>query len=126
MNTLDILQSLQLSNGLSISILDHTRVYFGDYYLVKLEIIFAVDALAAERIFSEVGSSAIAEINYSRFLVRMGVPSSQIDSVKKELIKDFETNSFPYLSSQEFPKRLLERQLIAAKAPARCFLGATS
>lgn len=124
MRNLDLFLPMKLSNGLTLSICDHTRAYFGDYHLVKLEIVFSVAAVIGDRKPSVVDSADQLKLNHNCFLERMGVHSSAVEGVKNALLKDFETNSSPYMSSPEFLQRLLARELSARKVPARKFLKA--
>ena len=126
MSTLDLSHPLKLSNGLTLSICDHTRAYFGGYHLVKLEIIFAFDAAVGDGKLSGADCADLRKFSYNRCLERMGVHSSAVESVKKTLLKDFKDNSLPYMSSAEFPQRLLEKELFVKKASVRKYLGADS
>ena len=123
MNNLNLFHPLKLSNGLILSICDQTRAYFGDYHLVKLAINFSVDDIVGDRMLSGANCSELRKINYNCCLERMGVHSSALEIVKSVLLKDFETNSLPYMSAAEFPQKLLASELSVKKAPARKFLG---
>jgi len=126
LSNLDLLQSLKLSNGLILSICDHTRAYFGDYHLVKLEINFSLDDTVGDRILPGTDCSDIRRLSYNCCLERMGVHSSDLESVKNILLNDFEASTLPYISAAQFPQRLAARELAAKKAPVRKFLGAAA
>lgn len=117
----NLFNPLNLSNGLILSVLDHTKAYFGDYHLVKLEMILSLGN-AGDIKLSGVDHIALCNIKYKRCLERMGVHSSDIESVKDSLFKDFEVNSLPYMSSQGFLQRLLERELTSQKSHLKRFV----
>jgi hypothetical protein len=111
----NLLREVLLPNGLILQYFDHTRNYYGDYYLVRMEIAFNVPVLAeyfkdretyveAKRILGE-------EIAYSRIEEQMGVPSSNIDGVMDRLIANFTDHALPYISSGNFPHKFVLAKL---------------
>lgn len=124
MTTSKLLNTLQLSNGLKVSIFDHTKVYFGDYHHVRIQIYCCFDDTSHTfiNLFSE--GIDIRNISYKRTLEKMGVPSAEIENVIKALLDDFEFNSLPYISSQEFTKKMIENSLSKKAPTARKYLEA--
>ena len=120
----NIIRELSLPNGLSVSFVNRTRRYFGDYNLVKLEIVCKI-AVSAD-CFAHQGELDAARlllgevVVYRRNLEQMGVPSSEIASVQNRLIADFEQHSLSYFSAPSFPRKLVAAELskiIKKKAP---------
>jgi hypothetical protein len=40
----------------------------------------------------------------------MGVPSADVESTKNSLLKDFHQNALSYISSEEFPKKMIKNE----------------
>ena len=104
-----------LPNGLTVSFYDQTRRYFGDFYLVKLEIVCKVPVIADY--FGENGEFSTAksllgdEVVYRRAVEQMGVPSTEIERAVNRLMADFETHSLPYFAAPAFPQKLVCAEL---------------
>ena len=110
-----MIREITLENGLVVRFFDHTRHYYGDFYLVKIGIVCEVplcsayfgelaDMAEAQRL---VGDSAV----YRRAVEQMGVPSTAIATVTERLMDNFILHSLPYLSSPAFPGRFLKAEL---------------
>ena len=123
MGALKLLHSLILSNGLSVSIYDSTKLYFGDYYHVRIKIICSLDAVVLEQSHFSPETISLGTRTYTRSLEKMGVPSENVESVKKSLLNDFDRNSLPYISSAGFPKKLIDKELRSQKFPDRNYTG---
>ncbi|RNC68750.1 MAG: hypothetical protein ED859_09520 [Desulfuromonadales bacterium] len=110
-----IIKEIPLANGLTIRFRDLTRQYFGDFYLVKIEITCEVplsidlfsNATDLEDARRLVGDSAI----YYRTAEKMGVPSTAIGTVVERLIGTFSSHSLPYFASPGFPSRFVRAEL---------------
>lgn len=117
-----LIREIRLENGLTIHIYDHTRHYFGDFYLVKLEIACEVPlgaALFADEAELEdarrlLGDPAV----YRRTVEQMGVPSTAIETVTERLIGTFTDHSLPYFSSPVFSARFVKAELARARKKA--------
>lgn len=110
-----MIREIALENGLTVRFFDHIRHYYGDFYLVKIEIACEVplqsgcfgeptDLEEARRL---VGDPAV----YRRFVEQMGVPSTAIATVTERLMGNFIDHSLPYFSSTGFPGRFLKAEL---------------
>lgn len=110
-------QEMSLPNGLTVSINDHTRHYYGDFYLVKLEVVCSVSV--PHELLATSGDLLDESITYRRFIEQMGVPATEVELVKKSLLSHFTTHSLSYLAAQNFPEKLAA----AALAKARKGLG---
>jgi hypothetical protein len=110
-----LIRELSLPNGLSVSFVNRTRRYFGDYNLVKLEMICRIAVCADYFAHREEFDAALVLLGevvvYRRILVQMGVPSSEIAAVQNRLIADFEQHSLPYLSVPSFPGKFVAAEL---------------
>jgi hypothetical protein len=111
----NLIKKLPLPNGLNITLIDHTRHYFGGFYLVKMEIMCKVPVLA--RYYEEPGDYNEArtllgdEIIYSRMEEQMGVPSTEIEGVLNRLMTNFMEHSLHYFSSAQFPAKMVHAEL---------------
>jgi len=100
----DIYSQLKLDNGLEIIIRDLTRVYFGDYHLVRLEIVCRMGKDSeTDAAFGPTGDNPA---EFRRIVEKMGVPSAEIEAARELLIQDFLSNSLAYLSAADFPAKL--------------------
>jgi len=120
---LRLLHTLKLHNGLIITIYDHSKVYFGDYHHVKINIVCSFDDLAINSLSCCPDEIDLRSILYTRTLDRMGVPSKDVESVTDSLLNDFRLNSLPYISSQEFPKKLIHNEVNNTKRSNKKYTG---
>lgn len=121
-----LLHVIKLSNGLTVAIYDHTKVYFGDYHHVRVKIICLIEGVIADSNQSNLDSIDPRKISYTRTLEKMGVPSIEIEKVIKDLLNDFEVNSLPYISSPDFPRKIAEKELFRKKSTAVKYQGSVS
>jgi hypothetical protein len=111
----DLLMNIPLANGLTISVYDHNRHYYGDYFLVKLE--FVCPVALSDSYFTDAASYDEARrllgetVTYRRHVEQMGVPATEIERVRDRLIANFMDHSLSYFSIPEFPKRFVMAQL---------------
>lgn len=107
----DLLRSIPLPNGLTIRVVDHTRHYYGDFYLVRLEFSCTVPLL--ETYFSDRPAYDEARrllgdaVSYRRDAEQMGVPASAIEHVREKLVSNFIDHSLPYFTIPDFPRKLV-------------------
>lgn len=85
-------------NG-QVCVYDHSRIYFGDYYHVRLEV------------RCEFAGQTEAVI-YNRFLEKMAVPSAAVEEVKLALVAEFRRNSLPYLVNPDFQAKYAARTAV--------------
>jgi hypothetical protein len=116
----------KLTNGLTISIYDQTKVYFGDYHHVRLNLVctFDTDAEEINRYCPE--APTLRSLSYSRIMEKMGVPSHDVARVMNSLITDFQLNALPYISSPEFPQKMIATERARKKLPVRHYSGSGS
>jgi len=107
----NLIREIPLDNGLTIRFFNHTRLYYGDFYLVGLEIVCA--APLHKEYFSDAASFAEARqilgdaAVYRKFVEQQGVPSTEIERVQERLIANFVTHSLPYFAGSSFPGKLV-------------------
>lgn len=112
------IKTFELSNGLTIHIHDTTRRYYGDYHLVRLEVVCEVplvpdyfdDCSQLSEAQALLGETAV----YSRQLEKMGVPYQGIEAAREDLINGLET-TLDYFSSEGFPRKLVLSELSKAR-----------
>ena len=111
----NFIREIPLANGLTVSFFQQARRYFGDYHLVKLEIVCKVPVIADY--FSNKGEFAAArsllgeEVVHRRCVEQMGVPSAEVERVLNRLTADFEKTSLPYVGFPAFPRKLVVAEL---------------
>ena len=107
----DPIREIKMRNGYFIRFFDHTRRYYGDFYLVKLEI--CAEFPLRQEYFDDIPTAEDAKsifgdwVTYRRFIEQMGIPSTEIERVRNNIISHFEAHSLPYLESFEFPARMI-------------------
>lgn len=105
----------ELENGVSYRIEDQSVRYFGDYHHVRLVVTFSFPCdervLPSGESLPDVRRSLGETITFRRILSRMGVPSSDLDRTRQELIDSFFSSSIPYLSRPDFPSRKVKGML---------------
>ncbi|GLI39019.1 hypothetical protein KI811_04800 [Geobacter hydrogenophilus] len=114
-----LIREMTLENGLIVRFFDHTRLYYGDFYLVKVEIVCVVplcpdyfdEHAEIEEVRRLLGDPAM----YRRTVEQMGVPSTAIATVTEQLIGNFLSHSLPYFSASGFPRKFLMTELARAR-----------
>ncbi len=114
-----MIREMTLQNGLVVRFFDHTRHYYGDFYLVKIEIVCEVPLCAdyfdeqvnLEEVRRFVGDPAV----YRRTVEQMGILSTAIATVTEQLIGNFISHSLPYFSAPRFPGRFLKTEFERAR-----------
>jgi hypothetical protein len=111
----DFLLDIPLVNGLTISVYDHTRNYYGDYFLVKLEFVCMVTLsdryFVDPALYDEAHRLLGDAVSYRRQVEQMGVPATEIERVRNRLIANFMDHALSYFSIPEFPKKYVLAQL---------------
>ena len=105
---------LIISGNNIVRFYDHSGIYFGDYHHVRLEARcdFELPGCRKAKPGSPAGEETLhPPAVYIRTLERMAVPSASVEDVKSALIEDFRKNTLPYLSSPDFPLRMMSRNL---------------
>ena len=97
-------RSERLPNGVSVTFIDCSNRYFGDYHRVLVEAHISVTAAGREEPLVQV-----------RSLERMGVAGSEVTAVRDRLADDFWRHAAAYLGRPDYPTRLQT----AAVAPRR-------
>lgn len=110
-----LIRELVLPNGLTVDIFDRTHRYFGDYHHVKIEFNCTVPVLSElfeqQSQFDEARSLVGETVLYKRLEERMGVPSADISMAQERLITNFIEHSLPYVSSDQFPRKIVLSEL---------------
>jgi len=100
---------ISLSGNYSVSIYDRSRVYFGDYFRVSLEVRCEIPLPLKPEISGGGECQAPDVAVYSRLLERMAVPSADVENVRQALLAEFSCNSLPYLAASDFPAKFAAR-----------------
>ncbi|HET6420306.1 MAG TPA: hypothetical protein VFG19_09130 [Geobacteraceae bacterium] len=114
-----LIKKIPLKNGLIISIYDHTVRYYGDFYLVKIEIVCEIplrrEYFENENEYDQAWRILGENACYRRFMEQMGVPSTGIERAREIIIKNFVDHSLPYFSSENFPGKFVLSQYRKAR-----------
>ena len=117
------IREISLPNGLTVSFHDLTRRYFGDYHQVRMEIVCKIPVLRElfedQEQYDAARSSLGEEVEYRRIEEKMGVPSKEIEQVMEGLFVNFSQNSLPYLSSAQFPLKMVRAEMGKIKKKGR-------
>jgi hypothetical protein len=115
------LKEISLANGLILIVRDLSRIYYGDFHHVKLEICCEIPTILKfqqESVCSVNPDLPFHFVSYRRNLEKMGVPSDEVEQVKIKLLRDFEVNAIPYLLTPEFSCKLIDFELLRARKRA--------
>lgn len=106
-----LLKEITLANGHTLQVHDHTRRYFGNYFLVKIEItcLFPLSAhyFETDDAFADAREVIGDAATYRKTIEHMGIESDRVDHVKDEVVKNFISHSAPYLDSEDFPAKFI-------------------
>lgn len=101
-----VIKICELAGGVTATIRDLTRHYFGGYYHVRLLVSADVPVSAAS--FDAAGEYEDAAqrlgplVTFSRTLEKMAVPDGEIANVRQQLLDAFDINVLPYLQRADF------------------------
>ncbi len=113
------IREIPLDNGLTFRFYDFTRRYYGDFFLVKLEVRCQVPLRREYFESAEAFDAARALFGetflFRRTLERMGVPAAEVGRVVEGLMANFEEHALAYLASPSFSARLVASQLSKTK-----------
>jgi hypothetical protein len=107
----------------SITLLDQTSHYFGGYFHVKLLVYSDIPLdrsyFDSDSEFSIALEKLGATVRFERVLEKMAVPKAEIESVRTQLLKDFDETAKGYLTNADFAPRFVrsEYQKCVKKTP---------
>ena len=119
-----ILHRQSLENGLELVFSDLSNRYYGDFYQIKIDVLSTVSLTDSFLQGSDLSEQEQLRVR-NRFgnmlethqeLKRMGVAGPDVSRVTKELVQQFIDTSFPYMSTADFPLRLLRQRLLERPA----------
>ena len=95
-----------LGGGVTATVKDCTRHYFGGYYHVRIQVSADVPVTAASFEVATDYEDALARMGqtvaFNRSLEKMAVPEVDIVDVRRQLLDAFEANVLPYLLRDDF------------------------
>lgn len=106
MNADGIIKVCPLGSGVSATVKDCTRHYFGGYYHVRIQVRADVPVSAVS--FAETAEYEDAlirlgqTVTFNRTLEKMAVPDTELDAVRRQLVDAFDANVLPYLQRDDF------------------------
>lgn len=109
-----IIDTITLDSDLSITLLDHTRHYFGGYFHVKVlaycDIPLEQSYFENDAEFCDAVGKMGASVRFERVLEKMAVPESGIESVRSQLTQAFHETTRAYLSVPDFAPRFVRSE----------------
>jgi hypothetical protein len=99
---------VELGQGITLSVVDETNRYFGDYHRVYLRVTLRYPLAVAD---------APAQVDLVKILERMAVSTERVESVREELIAHFIEHVARYLRVEGFAERLWRKQQAARQRP---------
>ena len=107
------IKQANFDNGLEVSFSDESNRYFGDYHriCVVVTISYAVDHLADDELRHQAAAVFGEQLEVTKRLVRMGVPSAEYEQVRNALADDFMRHAAGYLSRSDYPRLLVAAEL---------------
>lgn len=108
-----IIKHKKLANGLEISFSDQSNRYFGDYHriCVVATISYDFDRLTDETLRLQATTCFGEQLKVEKKIVRMGVPSADVEYTRNALIDDFMRHAADYLSRPDYPRLLVAAKL---------------
>lgn len=102
----DVIKICPLGGGVSATVKDCTRHYFGGYYHVRILVSADVPVSAGSFVALTDYEDAVIRlgqtVTFSRKLEKMAVPEEEIETVRQQLLAAFDANVLPYLLRETF------------------------
>lgn len=117
------IETIAISSGLSVTLLDQTRHYFGGYFHVKVlaycDIPLKPGYFGNNADYFQAVEKMGSSIRFERVLEKMAVPESEINTVRSRLIQACHETTMTYLATSDFAARFvqLEYQNLINKSP---------
>jgi hypothetical protein len=109
-----IIREYDLGGGITATLRDETRHYFGGYYHVRIEVgadvPLSAPAFADPKEYRDALRLLGERICFRRVLEKMAVPEADIAAVRQGLLDAFDTNVLSYLSRPDFPERFMRSE----------------
>ena len=107
---MNLIEEINLANGLKLKILDLSRLVAADTFKVEISFQTKVDLkesyFASPQDYAQVKNIMGDELIYENKRVRSFVYEKDQDSVREDLINTFKNNSLDYVASVNFPQKL--------------------
>ncbi|MDX2479640.1 MAG: hypothetical protein QNK24_04810 [Desulfuromusa sp.] len=111
----------KLNNGVIVEFFDQGNRYFGDFHRIKINVFamipFTVKSLAPD--LQQFAATYPGYILYEKTLERMGVATSEVETVTHSLIDDFIASTGCYLDKKAFAEGLLRKNMTMKNLPNR-------
>jgi hypothetical protein len=110
----ELIKVCVLGGGVTATVTDNTRHYFGGYYHVRIQVSADVPVSAASFDAASDYEDAVVRlghsVTFSRTLEKMAVPDTEIDIVRQQLLAAFDANVLPYLLRDDFVPRFVHSE----------------
>ena len=112
---MELIETIDLPNGLTLTISDSSRRIAADTIKVELTFLVKIDVLesffASSDDYQKVINASGNELTYEHKMERSFVYDKDEESVRAALLDTFKSNSLSYLSSPNFAKKMALSQL---------------
>jgi len=112
---MELIETIHLPNGLTLTISDSSRRIAADTIKVELTFIVKIEVLesffASSDDYLKVKNASGNELTYEHKMERSFVNDKDEESVRTDLLDTFKNNSLSYLSSPNFAKKMALSQL---------------
>ena len=120
----ELMESIQLDNGLTLELFDHSRRVAGDRWLVSLFASVRVEVTPENREdYGKIRSVLGAATRFTHEQIRNFVDASEKDAVLAEMRERFLDTGLVYLSTPDFSGKLIVRKYREAAGLAPVWRG---
>jgi len=101
-----LIKVCDLGGGVTATVTDCTRHYFGGYFHVRIQVCADVAVNAYAFAAASELEDAVARlgqiVTFKRTLEKMAVPDGELETVRQQLLAAFDANVLPYLQRADF------------------------
>ena len=114
----ELIRRTELNSGVVFEFFTRGNRYFGDFHRVDILAVVVVPFIRASlpENLREFAGPYHGVIHYEKSLQRMGVATSQVETVSQELIDNFLLSVRSYLEKPGFAEGLLHREMVKKAA----------
>lgn len=114
-----LINTIRLNNDIVVDFFDQSNRYFGDFHRIKINVSatipFAVESLSPD--LQKFAATYPRGVSYETTLERMGVTTSEVETITYSLINDFIESAGSYLEKKDFAERLLRKKMTMKNTP---------
>ena len=127
MNIEGFIKVCVLGSGVSATVKDITRHYFGGYYHVRIQVSADVPVTSSSFETAAEYEDAVIRlgdfVTFNRTLEKMAVPDHEIEIVRQKLLSAFDANVLPYLLREDFASSFVRSEYLNKLKSVPVFTG---